>query len=49
MNKNIANLCYEDILCSFEEPLEISTHDDDPEFLKEDLNGFSFDSNRNKR
>jgi hypothetical protein len=46
--EDFETVCYEDILSSFEEPLEISTHDDDPEFQKEDLNGFSFDSNRNK-
>jgi hypothetical protein len=40
--------CYEDILASMEQPVEIDIHDEDPEFLKKHLNSFSFDNRRNK-
>jgi hypothetical protein len=31
-----------------EEPVEMSAHDDNPDFLKDHLNGFSFNNVRNK-
>jgi hypothetical protein len=41
-------MCHEDILASMEEPVELGINDEDPEFLKEHLNSFSFDNVRNK-
>jgi hypothetical protein len=41
-------VCHEDILALMEQPVDIDTHDDDPEFLKEHPNSFSFDNVRYK-
>ena len=41
-------VCYEDIVACMDEPLELGLNDEDPDFLKVHLNGFSFDTVRDK-